>query len=166
MFFTNSVKPRGEKAWDIPRKQHSYICAYLKGWIHRESCYNCHFTGEHRQGDCTICDFWGILSGKTSFIGKISMGVSMVMTNTEKGKVMFDKIKKQLYFEEKTYEDAIIDNHNLVHPDIRPKERDFVYKELNVLSPEEFMKKYNCKLFVPTPLWKRVIKRLRCLFIK
>ena len=34
------------------------------------------------------------------------------MTNTEKGKVMFDKIKKQLYFEEKTYEDAIIDNHN------------------------------------------------------
>ena len=95
-----------------------------------------------------------------------SMGVSMVMTNTEKGKAMFDKIKNQLYFEEKTYEDAIIDNHNLIHPDIRPKERDFVYNELNALSPKEFMEKFNCKLFVPTPLWKRVIKRLRRLFIK
>lgn len=166
MYFTNSVKPKDGKSWDIPREQHSYICAYLKGWIHRESCYNCHFTGEHRQGDCTICDFWGILSGKTPFEGKVSMGVSMVMTNTEKGKTMFDKIKNQLYFEEKTYEDAIIDNHNLIHPDIRPKERDFVYNELNALSPEEFMEKYNCKLFVPTPLRKRVIKRLRRLFIK
>ena len=115
VYYTNSVKPKDGKSWDIPREKHSYICAYLKGWINRESCYNCHFTGEHRQGDCTICDFWGILSGKTPFKGKVSMGVSMVMTNTEKGKAMFDKIKNQLYFEEKTYEDAIIDNHNLIH---------------------------------------------------
>lgn len=166
VYFTNSVKPKGEKAWNVPRLQHSYICAYLKGWIHRESCYNCHFTGEHRQGDCTICDFWGVLSGKTPFKRKVSMGVSMVMINTAKGQKYFDKIKPQLYVEEKTYEDAIIDNHNLIHPDIRPKERDFVYEELSTLCPEEFMGKYNCKLFVPTPFWKRVIKRLCRFFIK
>ena len=166
VYYTNSVKPKGDKIRKIPYMQHSYTCAFLKGWIQRESCYNCHFTGEHRQGDCTICDFWGILSGKTPFKGKVSMGVSMIMTNTEKGKAMFDKIKNQLYFEEKTYEDAIIDNHNLIHPDMRPKERDFVYEELSNLSPMEFMEKYNCKLFVPTPLWKRVIKRLCHFFIK
>lgn len=166
VYYTNSVKPKGDKIRKIPYMQHSYTCAFLKGWIQRESCYNCHFTGEHRQGDCTICDFWGILSGKTPFNGKVSMGVSMVMTNTEKGKVMFDKIKNQLYFEEKTYEDAIIDNHNLIHPDIRPKERDFVYEELGSLSPKEFMDKYNCILYSPTPLWKRVINRVRRFFMK
>lgn len=66
----------------------------------------------------------------------------MVMTNTEKGKAMFDKIKNQLYFEEKTFEDAIIDNHNLIRPDARPKERDFIYNELIKLSPCDFMRKY------------------------
>lgn len=152
------------KTWAIPREQHSYICAYLKGWIHRESCYDCRFTGEHRQGDCTICDFWGILSGKTPFKGKVSMGVSMIMTNTEKGKAMFDKIKNQLFFEEKTYEDAIINNHNLIHPDDRPSERDFIYNELNVLTSEEFMEKYNCKLFVPISLWKRIVNKAKSLF--
>lgn len=166
VYFTNSVKPKDGRSWDIPREKHSYICAYLKGWIHRESCYNCHFTGEHRQGDCTICDFWGILSGKTPFEGKVSMGVSMVMTNTEKGKAMFDKIKNQLYFEEKSYEDAIIDNHNLIRPDARPKERDFIYNELIKLSPCDFMRKYGCRLYVPIPIWKRVINKMKSILLK
>lgn len=166
VYFTNSVKLKNKKMLYVPHSQHSYICAYLKGWIHRESCYNCHFTGEHRQGDCTICDFWGILSGKTSFGGNVSMGVSMVMINTLKGEHLFNKIKSQLYYEKKTFEEAIIDNHNLIHPDIRPVERDFCYEELNHLSPEAFMRKYNCHLFVPTSLWKRAIRRLKRLFSK
>ena len=92
------------------------------------------------------------------------MGVSMIMTNTEKGKAMFDRIKNQLFFEEKTYEDAIINNHNLIHPDDRPSERDFIYNELNVLTSEEFMKKYNCKLFVPISLWKRIVNKAKSIF--
>lgn len=88
------------------------------------------------------------------------MGVSMIMTNTVKGEKMFNQIKSQLYFEEKTFEDAIIDNHNLVRPDVRPQERDCMYNELTELSPEAFMQKYNCRLNVPTPLWKRAIRKL------
>lgn len=168
VYFTNTVRTIDNKVQKIPYNQHSYICAYLKGWIHRECCYNCHFTGagEHRQGDCTICDFWGILSGKKPFRGKISMGVSMIMTNTEKGKVMFEKIRTKLYYEEKTFEDALIDNHNLIHPDVRPKERDFMYNELLTLSPAEFMKKYGCRLYVPVPIWKRVVNKVKSVLLK
>ena len=92
---------------DLLKFRGSKLSAYLKGWIHRESCYRCPFTGNHRQGDCTICDFWSILSGKKPFGRKTSMGVSMIMTNTVKGEKMFNQIKSQLYFEEKTFEDAI-----------------------------------------------------------
>lgn len=160
-YFISSVKPRGEKVINIPVNQHSYICAYLKGWIHRESCYNCQFTGDHRQGDCTICDFWGILANKTSFGSSKEMGVSMIMTNTIKGERILDKIKNQLYIERKTYEEALIDNHNLIRPDVRPQERNYIYEELKVLSPEEFMIKYQCKIYTPTPLLTRIINRVK-----
>lgn len=160
-YFLNSIKPVGSNNINIPYNQHSYICAYLKGWIHRESCYNCHFTGEYRQGDCTIGDFWGILAGKVRFDGNKAMGVSMIMINTLKGKRIFDQIKDQLYLEEKTYEDALIDNHNLVRPDTRPMERDFIYDELMSLTPSEFMIKYNLQLYVPDSLVKRLIRIIR-----
>ena len=50
-------------------------------------------------------------------------------------------------------------NLNLMRPDNRPKERDFMYDELKYVAPEEFMKKYNCVLNLPVPLWKRVLRR-------
>lgn len=161
VYFTSSYKRKGEKSVKVSTNKHSYISAYLKGWIHRESCYNCPFTGEHRQGDITISDFWGILYGKTPFGHSLKHGVSMVMTNTVKGELIFSRIKNQLYFEEKTFEDALIENHNLINPDVRPKERDYIYKELITLLPEVFMLKYNCQLNLPTPLWKRAFRKLK-----
>ena len=159
VYFTSSFQKKGNTPIQVPIAKHSYISAYLKGWIHRESCYNCPFTGEHRQGDVTICDFWGILYGIVPFGRSRKHGISMIMTNTTKGETMFAKIKDQLYIEEKTYEEALIENHNLVCPDQRPKERDFIYDELKLVAPEEFMKKYNCVLNIPVPLWKRVLRR-------
>lgn len=155
-YFINTVKEKGKNEYSIPYNQHSYICAYLKGWIHRESCYKCKFTGESRQGDCTISDFWGILAKKVKFAGTTSMGVSMVMINTSKGKKLFDAVKKQLYYEEKTFDEALIDNHNLVVSDPRPVERDFMYGELFNLKPQVFMKKYKCVLYVPETIWEKL----------
>ncbi len=160
VYFTSSYKENGKSIHSVPVNQHSYICAYLKGWIHRESCYNCPFTGVHRQGDVTISDFWGILSGKVPFNGIKNMGVSMLMTNTTKGIQMLESIKHQLYLEEKSYEEALIDNHNIIHPDTRPTERNYMYDELLTLTPEEFMIKYNCTLHLPISIWQRVINKL------
>lgn len=159
-YFVNSVKPKGKNKSTIPYNQHSYMCAYLRGWIHRESCYNCKFTGVNRQGDCTISDFWGILAKKVKFASATNMGVSMVMINTPKGHRLFEAIKDQLYYEEKTFDEALIDNHNLIEADTRPPERDFMYEELFNLEPQEFMQKYKCVLYVPIPIWKRIINRI------
>ena len=79
--------------------KHSYIMAYLKGWIHRECCYNCKFTGMPRQGDCTLGDFWGIISNKVPFKGDRSKGVSVVLVNNQKGAYLVDSISNIVYKE-------------------------------------------------------------------
>ena len=92
------------------------------------------------------------------------MGVSMLLVNTAKGENVFNQIKNQLYYEEKTIADALVDKHNLIHPDIRPQERNIMYQELLSLSSEDYMEKYNCKLFVPLSLGYRIIRKLKNIF--
>lgn len=146
-FFVSSIFQHKNRRKKIKIKQHSYITAYLRGWIHRECCYNCKFHGFPRQADCTIGDFWGIISKKIPFKGNREHGISVIIGNTEKGKKIISNISDITYLEPHTIEEAIIDNHNLVESDKRPKERDYICEELIKLSPEVFMEKY--KLHLP-----------------
>jgi coenzyme F420-reducing hydrogenase beta subunit len=154
-FISSAITEKGKRQ-KVSISNHSYITAYLKGWIHRESCYKCKFSKMPRQGDCTIGDFWGILSGKVPFNGNSQNGVSIVLTSTEKGKQILESVKDFIYYETKTLEDAIIDNHNLVSSEIRPLERDYIYKELEELEPNRFMKKYH--LYLPHQSFKSKAK--------
>lgn len=155
VYFQHSVVTKSGSVIHISPSKHSYICAYLKGWLHRESCYNCPFASIPRQADCSIADFWGVLSNKVPFAGDASNGVSMIMINTEKGKRIFNEIKNSFYIENKTLDDAKIDNHNLYTHDVRPTVRDFIYKELKEMKPEFFMKKYDLRLPIPPTIWER-----------
>lgn len=69
-----------------------YYFYFLKGEIYRESCYNCRFPSEKRQGDITLGDYWGIKTELVSKLGKADpdLGVSCVLVNTEKGKKWLD----------------------------------------------------------------------------
>lgn len=163
-YFQHSFVTRFGAIKRIPPSKHSYICAYLKGWLHRESCYNCPFAAIPRQADCSIADFWGVLSNKVPFSGDKSNGVSMIMINTERGEKAFDRIKDLFYYEEKTIEEAMIDNHNLYTHDIRPGIRDCVYPEIKSMEPEAFMKKYNLKLPLPISIWERIRRRIKLIF--
>ena len=74
---------------------------YFNSLIIRPSCNNCHFASIKRVGDITIGDFWGVSQENISFDD--NLGISQVMINTEKGKRIFDKIRKQIeYFEVKS----------------------------------------------------------------
>lgn len=165
-YFHHSVSNKLGLLKQISPSKHSYICAYLKGWLHRESCYHCPFAAIPRQGDCTIADFWGVLSGKVAFSGDRTKGVSMIMINNQKGQDIFEHIKQFFYLEEKTLEDAKIDNHNLYIHDNRPEIRNTVYKELLSISPEDFMNKYKLRLPMPTPLMKRIISKIKRIISK
>ena len=159
-FFLHSFRKKKGVKKIIPLNKHSFICAYLKGWLHRESCYHCPFAALPRQGDCTISDFWGIIGQKVPFGRHFENGISMIMVNTSKGQTLFEHIKNQLYYEEKTLDDAKIDNHNLYSHDIRPEIRSGIYDELMTLAPEVFMNKHGLRLPHPRTLKERVVSKV------
>jgi len=73
----------------------SFMNLYYSNLITDEACFNCKFTTKERVSDITISDFWGIENTALEF--EDSLGVSMVIINTQKGKELFEKIggKKQ-----------------------------------------------------------------------
>ena len=93
-----------------------YYFYFLKGEIYRESCYNCRFPSEGRQGDITLGDYWGI---KENLIAKLEnanpdKGISCVLVNTEKGKKWFDEIENSVAFALSDRKDAEKRNGQLV----------------------------------------------------
>ena len=55
--------------------------------INRLSCSSCPYAGYDRPGDLTIGDFWGLENSRKDFVD--GLGVSLVITNTDKGERVF-----------------------------------------------------------------------------
>ena len=75
-----------------------YYFYFLNGEIYRESCYNCRYPSEGRQGDITLGDYWGIREELTSKMGEVDVdkGVSCVLVNNEKGRQWMKLIESRL----------------------------------------------------------------------
>lgn len=69
----------------------AFLNMYYSNNITNEACFECRFTSQDRVSDLTISDFWGIENDNPEFEDKL--GVSMVMVNTSKGKVLFDMLE-------------------------------------------------------------------------
>ena len=71
-----------------------YYFFFLKGGIYRESCYNCRFPSENRQGDITLGDYWGVPLDLVDKLGDVNpdKGISCVLVNTPKGKKWFEEV--------------------------------------------------------------------------
>ena len=70
--------------------------------MYRESCYNCRFPSEKRQGDITLGDYWGIKTELLKKLGDIDpdLGVSCLLVNTQKGEKWLDMAKNTLHLTE------------------------------------------------------------------
>ena len=75
-----------------------YYFYFLNGEIYRESCYNCRFPSEGRQGDITLGDYWGIGRELAKKMGDVDLdkGVSCILVNSEMGKYWMSAIKNKL----------------------------------------------------------------------
>lgn len=65
----------------------AYSVMFSHGLINRKSCYSCPYSNYNRVGDITIGDYWGIEKHRREL--KDKLGVSLVITNTEKGDNFF-----------------------------------------------------------------------------
>ena len=100
-----------------------FIYSYLfyQHVMFRHSCGVCPYTNIRRPSDITIADFWGWEKTDPEF-NKDDKGVSLILVNTEKGKLIFDAIKKDLTLREAKIENCL--QPCLVHPSVININRD------------------------------------------
>lgn len=130
---------------------------FYMGWSIRESCYECPYTKIDRNSDITIGDFWGIQNAIPEFYD--DMGVSLVITHNEKGEKIFNLAKKAIDFCESNRKDCL--QPRLMTPQVRPKNRDSFWRDINKKGIEFCEKKYFEHYKVPLKLKiKNNIKRI------
>ena len=110
-----------------------YMEAFNASAIFRKCCYQCPYSSIPRVGDCTLGDFWGIGRYGNPFKHDTMKGVSLVLANTEQGKAAIHQLA-DCYIEERTLEEALIENHNLNEPStLNPNRNNIIMDFLNPL---------------------------------
>lgn len=132
---------------------------FMDGDCYRESCYQCAYANTNRVGDLTVGDFWGIAKSHPRF--NSPKGVSSVFVNTKKGQVLFERMKPFADTEIATLEEAMVKQHNLVQPSIRPENRSTFYKGIDELGFVENLKvglqlKDRIKAVLPNKLIQKI----------
>lgn len=86
-----------------------FFIGYLQaGNFTRPSCYECHFKGLSKKADITLADFWGIEKLDKSM--DQDKGTSLVIINSEKGKLLFENIKPNIECRIFTFEEVLRGN--------------------------------------------------------
>lgn len=138
-----------------------YFTLFNIGFSLRESCHNCIYTTTHREGDITLADFWGYVPSGFK-MRNYNKGISVFAVNTDKGSILFDKIKKYLNFEAVSIEAALKTNKSFSEPFVIAKEKldDFWNDYTNGLSIGKLCSKYVTKPFkLPNLLFLRRLKK-------
>lgn len=113
---------------------------FLKDFAMRESCYNCKFKKENRASDITIADFWGINKINPEFFDE--KGISAIIVNSEKGKDLFESIKKRINFAEENIDAILKHNRMFVESVKRNDKREELLEDLKTKDFEELVEKY------------------------
>lgn len=124
-------------------KYDAYFFGFNRDLTLRESCYHCPALGLPRASDITIADFWGIgMQYKFERTGEIHQGVSLVMTNNEKGDELFEQAKPYLHWQRGMFDEAIARNQPLIKPSHRPSARNTFYADMESIEFEHLRLKY------------------------
>lgn len=131
----------------------------------RPSCYSCHWSNTERVSDITLADFWGVETVTNKW--DRTDHPSLVIVNSEKGRLLMDVIKNQIDWLETTREAAIRQNGSLVHPTMLKEEREVLFDDYQKLPFEEFVNKHltlknrwkkDVYYAIPFPIKKLILK--------
>lgn len=114
----------------------AYHCGNLMA---RESCLRCKFKKVPRLADLTMGDFWGITSEEVKDIDK---GISLVFVNSEKGKLLFEKIGGRIEYIKKTMEDAERGNPAIHYSASASENREIFLNRLDEMPFDKLVDKY------------------------
>ena len=97
--------------------KNDWTTLFYKHIMFRHSCGVCHFTNTTRPSDITLADFWGWEDAVPGF-NDDDKGVSLVLLNTEKGKLFFEKASEDIEIKKVNIDDGLKLNPNLQHPSV------------------------------------------------
>ena len=134
----------------------AYASIYYSCWFSRPACYTCPYKTINHPADITIGDFWGIEKAAPEF--NDNKGVSLVLVNNDKGKLVFDKISSTINFEQTTIDKAM--QPVLIKSIDAPTTRDKSWRIYNKKGIKAIVKSIKLKQF-KTKCLRKIKKILR-----
>lgn len=130
----------GRVTYKKTKEQDLLFMAYAKGFLHRENCFSCAYANLERMGDLTIGDFWGYKENDSETIAIPHRRVSLVLSNTKKGKRLLDEICDVVELRQRNINEALPFNRQLSHPCEKPDERENLLKNYTGNNIEYLLK--------------------------
>lgn len=118
----------------------SFIQAFLKNTILRDSCYNCSFKKKYRNSDITIADYWGVQKIHPDIFD--DKGTSLVIVNSIKGEKLFHLIKDEMQYQETNLDEALKYNPAMIKSVNKDNNREMFFENIDKLDFDKLVKKY------------------------
>lgn len=151
------VKFENGKEYHKDRYQDWWIRGYICGNLYmRPSCHACKFKELPRVADITIGDFWGIKGCDNEALYK---GVSSVLLNSSTGKRLFNSIKTEITFSERSLEEVSNGNPYLLRIAQKGKNRDEFFMELDKYNFSQAVK--NCYELTTLEKFKDYLRKIK-----
>lgn len=112
--FKISFLKNNQVVWQRPLSRDLYMKGFFKAVFYRECCYKCPYAKENRISDMTLGDFWGL--DMRSVETTMDKGISLVLVNTDKGKVLFSSVESLVDYKKRPLQEAVSGNNQLRHP--------------------------------------------------
>lgn len=91
-----------------------YMIGFLKDLYLRPSCYSCESKDFKNDSDISLADYWGVQNKHPEFDD--DKGVSLVLINSKKGQIIFDKIRNNIENTKTDLDYAISNNPCIIKP--------------------------------------------------
>lgn len=140
---------RYHKRQDVDTYLNGFICNLFL----RPSCYKCEHKHFPRNSDFTIADFWNI--DVVMKKNDDNIGTSLMLINTEKGRVLFEQFKGTMLTQKVRVKDAIEDNFAVLNSVPEHSKRKFFFsniehnnidKQINCCLNQSLKNRLNCML--------------------
>ena len=117
-----------------------WLRAFFSNICDRPSCHNCRFRNQYRVSDFTIWDCFHV--GRFSKELDNDKGATRVLVHTDKGRKIFEHIKKNFAFVEVTPEEAVAGAKEMQESVKADERRQAFFEDANRISGEELFQKY------------------------
>lgn len=140
-----------------------FMRAFLQNMILRPSCYACPSKEGRSHSDITIADFWGIQNMLPEMDD--DRGTSLLMINTEKGRVILNDIKLCLKMKSINFRDAVSYNPSWYESSHAHPSRSDFFRQLNRTKDVISLIDFELTREQGIPLRNRIKQRLKRLLM-